>query len=93
MHLQGFHCVNTPSITSVDRCETDGTGIAYQKLERPTLVLYGAQWKTRRGEITMMYLETPPKVIATTIFTAMPDHFRRKGTSRQWNHEWKPGNE
>jgi gluconolactonase len=57
------------------------------------LVVYCAQLETRRREMTMIYLETPPKLIATTIFTAMPDHFRRKGTSRQWNNEWKPGNE
>ena len=28
----------------------------------------------------MMYLETPPKLIQTEVFSAMPDTFRRKGT-------------
>ena len=31
-----------------------------------------------------MYLETPPKLIATKVFTAMPDCFRRKGAATEW---------
>ena len=27
----------------------------------------------------MMYLDTPPKLIQAETFSAMPDHFRRKG--------------
>src|ERR1700738_492962 len=27
----------------------------------------------------MMYLDTPPRLIATEVFSAMSDHFRRKG--------------
>ena len=40
--------------------------------------------KIRGGEITIMYLETPPKLITTKVFTAMPDHFRRKGVTTEW---------
>jgi gluconolactonase len=32
----------------------------------------------------MLYLETPPKLIATKVFTAMPDKFRRKGAATEW---------
>jgi gluconolactonase len=42
------------------------------------------------GQATMMYLETPPKLIATTIFTAMPDRFRRKGVATEWADANRP---
>jgi hypothetical protein len=32
----------------------------------------------------MMYLDAPPRLIATEVFSAMPDHFRRKGTRTDW---------
>jgi gluconolactonase len=40
----------------------------------------------------MMYLETPPKLIATKIFSAMPDDFRRKGVTTDWAGANRPGN-
>ena len=40
----------------------------------------------------MMYLETPPKLIETKIFSAMPDHFRRKGVATEWADANRPGN-
>jgi gluconolactonase len=39
----------------------------------------------------MMYLETPPKLIETTIFSAMPDAFRRKGVATEWADANRPG--
>jgi gluconolactonase len=33
----------------------------------------------------MMYLETPPKLIETQIFSAMPEYFRRKGVAAEWS--------
>ena len=39
----------------------------------------------------MMYLETPPKLIETTIFSAMPDNFRRKGVATEWADANRPG--
>jgi gluconolactonase len=42
------------------------------------------------GQTTMMYLETPPKLIATTIFTTMPDRFRRKGVATEWANANRP---
>lgn len=39
----------------------------------------------------MHYLETPPRLIATTIFSAMPDQFRRKGTASEWGEANRPG--
>ncbi|WP_027582223.1 SMP-30/gluconolactonase/LRE family protein [Bradyrhizobium sp. Ai1a-2] len=38
----------------------------------------------------MLYLETPPKLIETTIFSAMPDEFRRK-QSTEWADANRPG--
>jgi len=40
----------------------------------------------------MMYLETPPKLIETRIFSAMPDDFRRKGVATEWADANRPGN-
>ena len=39
----------------------------------------------------MMYLETPPKLIETKIFSAMPDNFRRKGVATEWADANRPG--
>jgi gluconolactonase len=40
---------------------------------------------------TMMYLETPPKLIETKVFSAMPDNFRRKGVATEWADANRPG--
>jgi gluconolactonase len=40
----------------------------------------------------MMYLEMPPKLIETKIFSAMPDDFRRKGVATEWADANRPGN-
>jgi len=39
----------------------------------------------------MMYLDTPPRLIGTGIFSAMPDQFRRKGTATSWADANRPG--
>jgi len=39
----------------------------------------------------MMYLETPPKLIETKVFSAMPDDFRRKGVASEWADANRPG--
>jgi gluconolactonase len=39
----------------------------------------------------MMYLETPPRLIETRIFSAMPDNFRRKGVATEWADANRPG--
>ena len=39
----------------------------------------------------MMYLETPPRLIETTIFSAMPEQFRRKGVASPWADANRPG--
>jgi gluconolactonase len=39
----------------------------------------------------MMYLETPPLLIETTIFSAMPEQFRRKGVATPWADANRPG--
>ena len=38
-----------------------------------------------------MYLEAPPKLIETRVFSAMPDHFRRKGVATEWADANRPG--
>jgi gluconolactonase len=39
----------------------------------------------------MMYLETPPRLIETKIFSAMPEKFRRKGVRTDWADANRPG--
>jgi len=38
----------------------------------------------------MMYLDTPPKLIPTQVFSAMPDEFRRK-VRTEWADANRPG--
>ena len=40
----------------------------------------------------MMYLEAPPRLIETRVFSAMPDQFRRKGVRTEWADANRPGN-
>jgi gluconolactonase len=39
----------------------------------------------------MMYLETPPRLIETRLFSAMPDKFRRTGERTDWADANRPG--
>jgi gluconolactonase len=39
----------------------------------------------------MMYLEAPPRLIETQIFSAMPPEFRRKGVRADWADANRPG--
>jgi gluconolactonase len=39
----------------------------------------------------MMYLDTPPKLIQAETFSAMPDHYRRKGEATSWADANRPG--
>ncbi len=39
----------------------------------------------------MMYLDTPPRLIAAEVFSAMPDQFRREGVSTEWADANRPG--
>ena len=39
----------------------------------------------------MMYLETPPRLIETRLFSAMPAKFRRKGVRTDWADANRPG--
>ena len=39
----------------------------------------------------MMYLDVPPRLIGTEVFSAMPDQFRRKGTRTDWADANRPG--
>src|SRR6266480_2285595 len=39
----------------------------------------------------MMYLDTPPRLIGTEVFSAMPDQFRRKGVRTVWADANRPG--
>ena len=48
-------------------------------IDAPAIVPYVAALSPSTIIKTMMYLETPPRLIETKIFSAMPDSFRRKG--------------
>ena len=39
----------------------------------------------------MMYLDAPPRLIDTSVFSAMPDRFRRKGVRSDWADANRPG--
>jgi len=39
----------------------------------------------------MMYLEAPPRLIETRVFSTMPDHFRLKGVATSWADANRPG--
>jgi len=39
----------------------------------------------------MMYLETPPRLIETRVFSTMPNQFRRKGVATAWADANRPG--
>ena len=39
----------------------------------------------------MMYLDAPPRLIETKVFSAMPDAFRRKGVRTDWADANRPG--
>ena len=39
----------------------------------------------------MFYLETPPRLIETKIFSSMPENFRRKGVRTEWADANRPG--
>lgn len=39
----------------------------------------------------MLYLETPPRLIETRVFSAMPDKFRRRGVATEWADANRPG--
>jgi gluconolactonase len=56
---------------------------------RPPL-WFGRFEVTGRKQTTMMYLETPPKLIETKIFSTMPETFRRKVAS-EWADANRPG--
>src|SRR5213595_3097800 len=39
----------------------------------------------------MMYLETPPLLIETRVFSSMPEKFRKKGVATSWADANRPG--
>jgi gluconolactonase len=39
----------------------------------------------------MMYLDTPPRLIGTEVYSAMPDAFRRRGVRTDWADANRPG--
>jgi gluconolactonase len=44
-----------------------------------------------RQDHAMMYLDAPPRLIGTEVFSAMPDRFRRKDTRSDWADANRPG--
>ena len=41
----------------------------------------------------MMYLDAPPRLIGTDVFSAMPEAFRRKGVRTAWADVFAPNGE
>ena len=39
----------------------------------------------------MMYLDAPPRLIGTEVFSSMPDDSRRKGVRTDWADANRPG--
>lgn len=39
----------------------------------------------------MMYLDTPPRIIESSLYTSMPEEFRRRGVSSAWGNANKSG--
>ncbi len=66
------------------------TGAGAIDRSTPCDVPYGAPFSKCTVNQTMMYLETPPRLIETKIFSAMPDEFRRK-VRTEWADANRPG--
>jgi gluconolactonase len=54
------------------------------------MLIYGAPCLSL-GEPLMMYLDQPPLLIETKVFSAIPDQFRRKGARSTWADANRPG--
>ncbi|MEY9464274.1 gluconolactonase [Bradyrhizobium ottawaense] len=60
-------------------------------IDGPSIVPYGAACSpSTHPKTTMMYLETPPRLIETRLFSAMPEKFRRKGVRTDWADANRP---
>src|ERR1700733_8007212 len=71
-------------------CRTVGTRTACCDIDGADVLIYGAP---RPYEVNpaMMYLDRPPLLIETKVFSAMPDQFRRKGVRSTWADANRPG--
>ena len=60
------------------------------KIDGADVPVYGA---ARLAEVnhTMMYLDAPPRLIGTEVFSSMPDDYRRKGVRTDWADANRPG--
>jgi len=56
-----------------------------------TTLAAGALLSSTGNASAMMYLDTPPQVIESRVFTSMPDEFRRKGQRSGWADANKGG--
>src|SRR6202789_4441457 len=54
------------------------------------MLIYGAV-RPIKVDHAMMYLDTPPRLIETKLFSAMPEAFRRKGERTEWADANRPG--
>ena len=60
------------------------------RIDGADVLIYGAMLLLKR-KYPMMYLETPPRLIETEVFSAMPEHHRRKGVRTDWADANRPG--
>jgi len=69
----------------------DGADRGDDPIDAACDVLYGAPAKKKQVIKKMLYLETPPRLIETKIFSSMPDQLRRKGVRTEWADANRPG--
>jgi gluconolactonase len=65
-------------------------GIWRRSVDGADMLIYGVAGLSRVNH-AMMYLDAPPRLIETRVFSAMPDHFRRKGVRTDWADANRPG--
>jgi gluconolactonase len=65
-------------------------GIWRRSVDGAGMLIYGVAGLSRVNH-AMMYLDAPPRLIETRVFSAMPDHFRRKGVRTGWADANRPG--
>jgi gluconolactonase len=63
---------------------------AWDDIDGVDMLLYGAA-RLSQVNHAMMYLDAPPLLIETRVFSAMPEHFRRKSARTDWADANRPG--
>src|SRR4029077_5908915 len=71
---------------------TEGCAGRAEPIDGARVIIYGAPVPpSALRNKKMLYLETPPRLIETRVFSSMPDAFRRKGVRTEWADANRPG--